>query len=49
MIGYCYRWLKPMDYIKQELSFLEKLSNLERFLVGEEVDDTLEFSAERRY
>ncbi len=43
MIGYCYRWLKPMDYIKQELSFLEKLSNLERFLVGEEVDDTLEF------
>ncbi len=43
MIGYCYRWLKPMDYVKQEASFVEKLSDIERYLVGEEVDDTLEF------
>ena len=43
MIGYCYRWLKPMDYVKQDATFVEKLSDIERYLVGEEVDDTLEF------
>ncbi len=43
MIGYCYRWLKPMDYVKQGASFIDKLSDIERYLVGEEVDDTLEF------
>ncbi len=43
MIGYAYRWLKPMDYIKQEAPFLEKLSELQQYLVGEEIDDTLEF------
>ena len=43
MIGYCYRWLKPMDFVKQEPSFLDKLSEIEKYLVGEEVDDTLEF------
>ena len=36
MIGYCYRWLKPMDYVKQDRAFLEKLSDLERYLAGEE-------------
>ena len=49
MIGYCYRWLKPMDYIKQDLSFLEKLSDLEKYLVGEELDDTLEFQPSGGY
>ena len=43
MIGYCYRWLKPMDYVKQDRSFVNKLSEIESYLVGEEVDDTLEF------
>ena len=43
MIGYAYRWLKPMDYVKQAASFTEQLSDIERYLVGEEVDDTLEF------
>ena len=43
MIGYAYRWLKPMDYVKQELPFLEKLSEIEKYLVGEEIDETLEF------
>lgn len=43
MIGYAYRWLKPMDYVKQDLSFLEKLSDIEKYLVGEEIDETLEF------
>ncbi|MCY4465213.1 MAG: phytanoyl-CoA dioxygenase family protein [Chloroflexi bacterium] len=43
MIGYAYRWLKPMDYVKQDMSFVEKLSDLEQYLVGEDLDDTLEF------
>lgn len=43
MLGYAYRWLKPMDYIRQEDAFLEKLSNIEGYLVGEELDRTLEF------
>ena len=43
MIGYCYRWLKPMDYVKHDRSFANKLSEIESYLVGEEVDDTLEF------
>lgn len=43
MIGYCYRWLKPMDYVKQDAAFVAKLSDIERYLVGEEVDDTVEF------
>ena len=41
MIGYCYRWLKPMDYVKQDSTFVDKLSDIERYLVGEEVDDTV--------
>ncbi|MDE2749099.1 MAG: phytanoyl-CoA dioxygenase family protein [Chloroflexota bacterium] len=43
MIGYCYRWLKPMDYVKQDSSFVDKLSDIEKYLAGEEVDDTPEF------
>ncbi len=43
MIGYCYRWLKPMDFIQQEHSLLDKLSEIEKYLVGEEVDETPEF------
>ena len=43
MIGYCYRWLRPMDFVRQEPSFLEKLSDIERYLAGEEVDETQEF------
>lgn len=43
MIGYGYRWVMPMDFRRQEESFLEKLSPLERFLVGEQYDDTKGF------
>ncbi len=43
MIGYAYRWLKPMDYVKQQPDFLEKLSDVEKYLVGEEIDKTPEF------
>ena len=32
-----------MDYVKQEQSFVEKLNDIEKYLVGEEVDATLEF------
>ncbi len=43
MIGYCYRWLKALDFVKQDHSFVEKLTDLEKYLAGEEIDDTLEF------
>ena len=43
MIGYGYRWLKPMDYVLQSRGFVEKLSDIEKYLVGEELDETLEF------
>ena len=43
MIGYCYRWLKPMDFVKHQPSLLDKLSQIEKYLVGEEVDETPEF------
>lgn len=46
MIGYCYRWLKPLDFVKQEASFVDKLSEIERYLVGEEIDETVEFQPE---
>jgi ectoine hydroxylase-related dioxygenase (phytanoyl-CoA dioxygenase family) len=49
MIGYCYRWLKPMDYVKHEQSFVDKLSPIEKYLAGEEVDDTLEFQPSGGY
>jgi hypothetical protein len=43
MMGYAYQWLKPMDYVKQAPAFIEKLNDVERFLVGERVDDAVEF------
>ena len=43
MIGYCYRWLKPMDFVQQERPFLDKLNEIETYLAGEEVDQTQEF------
>ncbi|MBX3013095.1 MAG: phytanoyl-CoA dioxygenase family protein [Caldilineaceae bacterium] len=43
MIGYGYRWVMPMDFRKQEAAFVEKLSPLERYLVGEAWDDELSF------
>ncbi|MDA0708932.1 MAG: phytanoyl-CoA dioxygenase family protein [bacterium] len=35
MVGYGYRWVRPMDYVHQPPSFLEKLTPLQRYLVGE--------------
>jgi ectoine hydroxylase len=43
MIGYHYRWLKPMDYLQQPPHVLEQMDVLQRFLVGERVDDGVEF------
>lgn len=43
MIGYGYRWVMPMDFRKQDESFIEKLTPLERFLVGEQYDDVKGF------
>ena len=43
MIGYGYRWIRPMDFLRQEPGFIKKLSPLERFLVGEQYDDEQNF------
>lgn len=43
MIGYGYRWVMPMDFRRQSDEFIEKLSPLERFLVGEPYDDVKGF------
>ena len=36
-----------MDYVKQDATFVDKLSDIERYLVGEEVDDTVGVPAAR--
>jgi ectoine hydroxylase-related dioxygenase (phytanoyl-CoA dioxygenase family) len=43
MVGYGYRWVVPMDYVTQERSFLDKLTPLQQYLVGEPFDDVEEF------
>ena len=43
MFGYCYSWMRPIDYRQQSLRFVEKLNAMQRFLVGESVEDTREF------
>lgn len=43
MIGYGYRWVMPMDFRRQEEPFIEKLTPLARFLVGEQYDDVKGF------
>lgn len=43
MIGYGYRWVVPMDYVKQDAAFVEKLTPLQRYLVGEEYEHVEEF------
>ena len=46
MIGYGYRWVMPMDFRKQEPTFIERLTPLERYLVGEPFDDVDVFQAD---
>jgi ectoine hydroxylase-related dioxygenase (phytanoyl-CoA dioxygenase family) len=43
MFGYCYNWMRPIDYRQQSPEMIEKLNRMQRFLVGESVDDTKEF------
>jgi ectoine hydroxylase-related dioxygenase (phytanoyl-CoA dioxygenase family) len=43
MVGYGYRWVVPMDYVKQEADFLETLTPFQRFLVGEAFDEVETF------
>lgn len=35
MIGYGYRWIKPMDYRVQDAELLEQLTPMQRFMCGE--------------
>ncbi len=43
MFGYCYNWIHPTDYRQQPREMVEKLTKMQRFLVGEPVDETQEF------
>ena len=43
MVGFGYRWVMPMDFRRQDSVFVEKLSPLERFLVGEQYADVVNF------
>ena len=43
MVGFGYRWVMPMDFRRQDPVFVEKLSPLERFLVGEQYTDVVNF------
>ncbi len=43
MIGYCYQWLRPMDYLVQPRELVEKLDDVQRFLVGERMEETETF------
>lgn len=43
MIGYGYRWVMPMDYVTQEAEFVDTLSPLQKYLVGEPFEKVEEF------
>ena len=43
MVGYSYDWVTPTDYRQQAPELVEKLSPMERYLVGEPVDDNPHF------
>lgn len=43
MFGYCYNWIRPTDYRQQPPAMLEKLNPMQRFLVGEPIDNRQEF------
>jgi len=43
MVGYGYRWVMPMDYVRQPPALIEKLTPLQKYLVGEPYDDVEEF------
>jgi ectoine hydroxylase-related dioxygenase (phytanoyl-CoA dioxygenase family) len=43
MVGYGYRWVVPMDFVRQSAEFLDKLTPLQKFLVGEAFEEVAEF------
>ena len=43
MIGYSYDWITPTDYRQQDPQMVEKLTPMQRALVGEPVDDNPAF------
>ena len=46
MIGYGYRWVVPMDYVTQSVDFLARLTPLQRYLLGGEIEDSVEYRSE---
>ncbi|BCM94194.1 hypothetical protein IAD21_06097 [Abditibacteriota bacterium] len=47
-LGYCYRWVKPIDYVVQSAELLSKANPVQRQLLGE-VTDALSFYLPTRY
>ena len=43
MMGYGYRWVMPMDYLRQSKEFVATLSPIQRFLVGEPYEEVEAF------
>ena len=43
MVGYSYDWITPTDYRQQAPELVEKLSPMERYLIGEPVDNNPNF------
>ena len=46
MVGFGYRWVVPMDYVTQSGDFLAKLTPLQRYLLGGEIEETIEYRYE---
>jgi len=43
MVGDCEQWVRPMDYLVQRRGLVEKVDDMQRFLVGERMEDTETF------
>ena len=43
MMGYGFRWVMPMDYVRQSREFIATLSPIQRFLVGEPYEEVEAF------
>jgi ectoine hydroxylase-related dioxygenase (phytanoyl-CoA dioxygenase family) len=43
MMGYGFRWVMPMDYVRQSKEFVATLSPIQRFLVGEPYEEVEAF------
>ncbi|MEE2657318.1 MAG: phytanoyl-CoA dioxygenase family protein [Candidatus Latescibacterota bacterium] len=49
MIGYGYRWVMPMDFRRQASEFVDRLSPLQKYLVGESLNTDSAFHPQGGY